>query len=58
MTMKMRESEGKKSAKLQVVGVGDLVYLDPLTEENIIENLNARFKHDQIYVSTTFFLYS
>jgi len=33
----------------QVVGVGDLVYLDPLTEENIIENLNARFKHDQIY---------
>ena len=33
------------------VGVSDAVLLDPMTEEAFIDNLKARFNHDQIYVS-------
>ncbi|XP_052803474.1 unconventional myosin-Ia-like isoform X2 [Mya arenaria] len=31
------------------VGVSDCVLLDPVTEDAFIENIKARFKHDQIY---------
>ncbi|XP_028928775.1 unconventional myosin-Ia [Ornithorhynchus anatinus] len=32
-----------------MVGVGDLVLLDPLTEESLLSNLQERFKHGEIY---------
>ena len=32
------------------VGVSDAVLLDPLTEEKFLENLQQRFRHQQIYV--------
>nr|XP_054751011.1 unconventional myosin-Ib-like [Lytechinus pictus] len=32
-----------------MVGVGDCVLLEPLTEENFIENLNMRFKANEVY---------
>lgn len=33
------------------VGVSDMCLLDPLSEDAIIENLQTRFRHGQIYVS-------
>ncbi|XP_053153557.1 unconventional myosin-Ia-like [Hemicordylus capensis] len=36
-------------AVLDTVGVGDLVLLDPLTEDTLLENLEKRFKHKDIY---------
>nr|XP_039269544.1 unconventional myosin-Ia-like isoform X1 [Styela clava] len=33
----------------RMVGVGDMVLLDPLTEENFLDNLQKRFNSDQIY---------
>ena len=35
----------------EVVGCGDMVLLEPLTEENIIENLRKRYEAGDIYVS-------
>ncbi|XP_061413053.1 unconventional myosin-Ib-like [Lethenteron reissneri] len=32
-----------------MVGVGDMVLLDPLTEDSFIENLRKRFQHNQVY---------
>lgn len=34
-----------------MVGLGDCVLLEPLTEENFIENLMLRFKANEVYVS-------
>lgn len=34
-----------------MVGVGDFVLLDPLTEDAFINNLKKRFDTDNIYVS-------
>lgn len=34
-----------------VVGVSDMCLLDPVTEDNFIENLKMRFEQGQIYVS-------
>ncbi|XP_067385770.1 unconventional myosin-Ia [Emydura macquarii macquarii] len=34
---------------LETVGVGDLVLLDPLSEESLLQNLKERFKHQEIY---------
>lgn len=42
---------GVKSLLDGTVGVGDSVLIEPLTEENFLENLQLRFKHDNIYVS-------
>ena len=38
------------------VGVSDMCLLEPLDEDNFIDNLHRRFMHDQIYVSSLFFL--
>ena len=35
----------------EMVGCGDMVLLEPLTEENIIENLKTRYAAGDIYVS-------
>lgn len=35
---------------LATVGVGDLVLLDPLSEESLLSNLRERFLHKEIYV--------
>lgn len=35
-----------------MVGVGDCVLLDPLTEDAFLENLKKRFASDDVYVST------
>ncbi len=35
----------------ETVGCGDMVLLDPLTEENMIENLKRRYRSEEIYVS-------
>ncbi|MEE6471641.1 hypothetical protein FKM82_009329 [Ascaphus truei] len=32
-----------------MVGVGDMVLLEPLTEDSLLQNLKERFKHDEIY---------
>ncbi|KAH1175996.1 hypothetical protein KIL84_020730 [Mauremys mutica] len=34
---------------LDTVGVGDLVLLDPLSEESLLQNLKERFRHQEIY---------
>jgi myosin heavy subunit len=34
----------------ETVGVGDMVLLDPITEENLVENLRKRFMANEIYV--------
>ncbi|XP_042307255.1 unconventional myosin-Ia-like [Sceloporus undulatus] len=36
-------------AFLDTVGVGDLVLLDPLTEDTVMWNLEERFRHKEIY---------
>ena len=33
------------------IGVGDSVLIEPLNEDNFVENLQLRFQHDNIYVS-------
>ena len=33
-----------------IVGVGDMVLLDPMTEENLLENIRKRFDAGDIYV--------
>ena len=42
---------GSLAAVETAVGVSDMCLLEPLTEENMIDNLRHRFEHDQIYVS-------
>ena len=34
------------------IGVGDAVLIEPLTEDNFVENIQLRFEHDNIYVSS------
>ena len=33
------------------IGVGDAVLIEPLDEDNFLENIQLRFNHDNIYVS-------
>ena len=33
------------------IGVGDAVLIEPLNEDNFLENIQLRFNHDNIYVS-------
>lgn len=44
--------EVKTSLLDNMIGVGDMVLLEPMTEESFIENLKKRFDHNEIYVSS------
>lgn len=41
--------EGKTSLLDNMIGVGDMVLLEPLNEEAFIDNLKKRFDHSEIY---------
>lgn len=43
--------EVKTSLLDNMIGVGDMVLLEPMTEESFLENLRKRFDHNEIYVS-------
>lgn len=47
----MAKMEVKTSLLDNMIGVGDMVLLEPLTEETFINNLRKRFDHNEIYVS-------
>lgn len=44
--------EVKTSLLDNMIGVGDMVLLEPLSEETFIGNLQKRFDHNEIYVSS------
>lgn len=48
----MAKMEVKTSLLDNMIGVGDMVLLEPLSEETFINNLKKRFDHNEIYVST------
>uniref|UniRef100_A0ACB8G099 Uncharacterized protein n=1 Tax=Sphaerodactylus townsendi TaxID=933632 RepID=A0ACB8G099_9SAUR len=45
----MAKMEVKTSLLDNMIGVGDMVLLEPLTEESFISNLQQRFDHSEIY---------
>ncbi|XP_073489195.1 unconventional myosin-Ib isoform X3 [Aquarana catesbeiana] len=45
----MTKMEGKTSLLDNMIGVGDMVLLEPLNEEAFIDNLKKRFDHSEIY---------
>ncbi|CAI5762041.1 unconventional myosin-Ib isoform X3 [Podarcis lilfordi] len=45
----MTKMEVKTSLLDNMIGVGDMVLLEPLTEESFIDNLKQRFDHSEIY---------
>ncbi|XP_059822880.1 unconventional myosin-Ib isoform X1 [Hypanus sabinus] len=45
----MAKSEVKTSLLDNMIGVGDCVLLEPLTEDTFLENLKKRFDHSEIY---------
>ncbi|XP_026523681.1 unconventional myosin-Ib [Notechis scutatus] len=45
----MAKMEVKTSLLDNMIGVGDMVLLEPLTEETFISNLKQRFDHNEIY---------
>ncbi|XP_048455140.1 unconventional myosin-Ib-like [Rhincodon typus] len=45
----MPKSEVKTSLLDNMIGVGDSVLLEPLTEDTFLENLKNRFDHSEIY---------
>ncbi|XP_054579273.1 unconventional myosin-Ib isoform X4 [Eptesicus fuscus] len=45
----MAKMEVKTSLLDNMIGVGDMVLLEPLTEETFIHNLRTRFDHSEIY---------
>lgn len=47
----MAKMEVKSSLLDNMIGVGDMVLLEPLNEETFIDNLKKRFDHNEIYVS-------
>lgn len=47
----MARMEVKTSLLDNMIGVGDMVLLEPLSEETFINNLKKRFDHSEIYVS-------
>lgn len=47
----MAKMEVKTSLLDNMIGVGDMVLLEPLSEESFISNLRQRFDHNEIYVS-------
>lgn len=48
----MSKMEVKTSLLDNMIGVGDMVLLEPLSEETFIGNLKKRFEHNEIYVSS------
>lgn len=44
--------EVKTSLLDNMIGVGDMVLLEPMTEDSFLENLRNRFDHNEIYVSS------
>lgn len=44
--------EVKTSLLDNMIGVGDMVLLEPMTEDSFLENLKNRFDHNEIYVSS------
>ena len=38
-------------------GVADMILLDPVTEDQLLKNLEIRFKESKIYVSLFFFFF-
>lgn len=44
--------EVKTSLLDNMIGVGDMVLLEPMTEDSFLENLRKRFEHNEIYVSS------
>ncbi|KAJ6665212.1 hypothetical protein lerEdw1_004261, partial [Lerista edwardsae] len=46
---KMAKMEVKTSLLDNMIGVGDMVLLEPLSEESFISNLKQRFDHNEIY---------
>lgn len=50
------EMEVKTSLLDNMIGVGDMVLLEPLNEDSFLENLKNRFDHNEIYVSLHFIL--
>uniref|UniRef100_A0A8C9XUB8 Unconventional myosin-Ib n=2 Tax=Sander lucioperca TaxID=283035 RepID=A0A8C9XUB8_SANLU len=45
----MSKMEVKTSLLDNMIGVGDMVLLEPLSEDSFIENLRKRFDHNEIY---------
>ncbi|XP_076841414.1 unconventional myosin-Ib isoform X2 [Brachyhypopomus gauderio] len=45
----MSKMEVKTSLLDNMIGVGDMVLLEPLSEETLIDNLRKRFSHNEIY---------
>ncbi|EAX10841.1 myosin IB, isoform CRA_c, partial [Homo sapiens] len=45
----MAKMEVKTSLLDNMIGVGDMVLLEPLNEETFINNLKKRFDHSEIY---------
>lgn len=43
--------EVKTSLLDNMIGVGDMVLLEPLSEDSFLGNLKKRFDHSEIYVS-------
>lgn len=43
--------EVKTSLLDNMIGVGDMVLLEPLSEDSFLDNLKKRFDHSEIYVS-------
>lgn len=48
--------EVKTSLLDNMIGVGDMVLLEPLTEDTFLENLKNRFDHNEIYVSIPLYI--
>lgn len=48
---KMAKMEVKTSLLDDMIGVGDMVLLEPLNEDSFINNLKKRFDHSEVYVS-------
>ncbi len=47
----LSKMEVKTSLLDNMIGVGDMVLIEPLSEDTFIENLKKRFDHNEIYVS-------
>ena len=52
MAAGLRRSVSPRKAHLldEVIGCGDMVLLEPLTQENVLDNLKKRFASGDIYV--------
>lgn len=53
-TNKYKHLDMSSSTLDNIVGVSDMCLLEPVTEDNFIENLKIRFDEGQIYVSANY----